>query len=97
MAPSKYVGVDGCKRGWFSVGFDSEGMYEFKVAKTFDKLLKHYKDADLILIDIPIGLPEGKCGRRCDGEAWVRMGSHRPGRRDPWVRRQPRSRMPSET
>ena len=75
MAPGKYVGVDGCKRGWFSVGFDSEGMYEFKVAKTFDKLLKHYKDADLILIDIPIGLPEGKCGRRCDGEAWVRMGS----------------------
>ena len=74
MAPTKYVGVDGCKRGWFSVGFDSEGKYEFKVAKTFDKLLKHYKDADLILIDIPIGLPEGKCGRKCDSEARRKLG-----------------------
>ena len=66
MAPSKYVGVDGCKGGWFSIGFDEQGKHEFKVCKTFDKLLEHYKDAELILVDIPIGLPEGKEGRKCD-------------------------------
>lgn len=67
MAPSKYVGVDGCKGGWFSVGLDhSGGFREAKVFKTFAELLKYYEDAELILVDIPIGLPDGPQERECD-------------------------------
>ena len=75
MAPSKYVGVDGCKGGWFSVGLEQNGNFcESKVFEKFGQLLEHYKDAELILVDIPIGLPEDGNGRNCDGEAWVKLG-----------------------
>ena len=69
MAPMRFVGVDGCPYGWFSVAFDENGEYELKVCKTFDQLLEHYKDAELILVDIPIGLPEGPDERECDPAA----------------------------
>ena len=31
MGKSEFVGVDGCRSGWFSVGFDSHGRHELKV------------------------------------------------------------------
>ena len=42
--------------------------------------MEHYDTAELILVDIPIGLPEGPGGRDCDREArknlhWPRMTS----------------------
>ena len=73
---SKFVGVDGCKAGWFSVGLDRDG-FEAKVFCTFSDLLAHYRDAKLILVDIPIGLPEGKGGRDCDREAREKLGRPR--------------------
>ena len=70
MAPSKYIGVDGCKGGWFSVGLDQNGNFcESRVFEKFGQLLEHYKDAELVLVDMPIGLPEDGKGRDCDGEA----------------------------
>ena len=70
MAPSKYIGVDGCKGGWFSVGLDQNGNFcESRVFEKFGQLLEHYKDAELILVDMPIGLPEDGEGRECDSEA----------------------------
>ena len=66
MGKSEFVGVDGCPSGWFSVGFDSEGCYELKVFPAFSELLDYYHDANLVLVDIPIGLPEGPGGRECD-------------------------------
>ena len=62
MAQSEFVGVDGCHGGWFSVGFDHHGDYEVKVSETLRDLLVHYGGARLILVDIPIGLPEGGGG-----------------------------------
>lgn len=62
----KYVGVDGCKAGWFSVGFDDDGDYGFWVAATFADLLDAVPDAELVLVDIPIGLPDGADERKCD-------------------------------
>ena len=61
-----YVGVDGCPGGWFSIGLDASGEGEARKFKTFEKLLSQYNDATLILVDIPIGLPEGPGGRCCD-------------------------------
>ena len=37
--------------------------------RSFRKLLGYYGDAKLILVDIPIGLPESKGGRDCDRAA----------------------------
>ena len=76
MARSEFVGVDGCKGGWFSVGLDS-GCYETAVFPTFRELLDYYASAKLILVDIPIGLPEGEGGRDCDREARKMLGRPR--------------------
>ncbi len=62
----EYVGVDGCPGGWFSVGLDGNGEGETRKFNTFKELLGHYSDAALILVDIPIGLPEEPGGRKCD-------------------------------
>ena len=77
MARSEFVGVDGCKGGWFSVGFDQDGCCETGVFPTFCELLAHYSGAKLILVDIPIGLPEGEGGRDCDREARKMLGRPR--------------------
>ncbi len=69
MPDSQFVGVDGCPAGWFSVGLDSNENYELKTFSRFDNLLKHYKSAQLILVDIPIGLPDGGEERCCDKQA----------------------------
>lgn len=73
MAHSEFVGVDGCKAGWFSVGFSGTGDYEVMGFFVFADLLAYHKDAKLILVDIPIGLPDGAEGRACDGEARNRL------------------------
>ena len=57
MSKSQFVGVDGCPYGWFSVGLDTATGYEVKAFRTFRKLLDHYAEARLVLVDIPIGLP----------------------------------------
>lgn len=53
----KTVGIDGCRTGWVAVMlFDDK--YEIEVYKRLDELLKRHADADCILIDMPVGLPE---------------------------------------
>ena len=77
MAEIEFVGVDGCKGGWFSVGFASDGEPELKMFPKFDELAECYKAAKLILVDIPIGLPEGKGGRQADKDARKRLTGNR--------------------
>ena len=48
-----------------------------KAFKTFRKLLDHYAEARLVLVDIPIGLPQGGEGRDCDREARKLLGRPR--------------------
>lgn len=67
MTVDRYIGVDGCKAGWFFVCLDSGGEMEFGAFSTFAKLYNRYGDAALILIDIPIGLPSRlQPQRKCD-------------------------------
>ena len=96
MSKSKFVGVDGCPYGWFSVGLDNCDGYEVRAFKTFDELLAHYAEARLVLVDIPIGLPQGGEGRDCDPEArqllgWPRMSSVFPTPTRPTVLQAERS------
>ena len=69
MSESEFVGVDGCPSGWFSVGFNSNGDYELKAFFLFGDLLDYYKAAKLILVDMPIGLPDGPEERLSDPAA----------------------------
>ncbi|WLV25397.1 DUF429 domain-containing protein [Aciduricibacillus chroicocephali] len=55
----KAVGIDGCKDGWVGVVLWSEG-YSIERTETLGELLEPHKDAEIILIDMPIGLPETK-------------------------------------
>ena len=75
--PSEFVGVDGCPRGWFSVGFNASGEYELEAFSSFAGLVDHYAAAKLILVDMPIGLPEGPAERLCDPEARKALGKPR--------------------
>ena len=81
MAGSKslYVGVDGCPGGWFSVGFASDGDFETKPFRKFVDLVSYYENAKLILVDIPIGLPNISECRGCDRKAKKWLGGKRAG------------------
>lgn len=67
MSFQKYIGVDGCKAGWFYVGIDSIGECDFGVFKTLPDLWQANQEGTLILVDIPIGLPsKNNPSRECD-------------------------------
>lgn len=66
----EYIGVDGCRAGWFGVGFWDGDKWDIGVFKDIDSLWKWCYNARLILIDIPIGLMDGGSRERtCDIEA----------------------------
>jgi len=74
----KYVGVDGCKNGWFYVGLDDRDNWEIGVTPNIQHLIDRFQEARLILVDIPIGLRgEGQCERLCDKEARKVLGPKR--------------------
>jgi predicted RNase H-like nuclease len=74
---SRFVGVDGCPGGWFAAGIDEDGSgrgADHGLYAEFDGVLSAYPDAERLLVDIPIGLPDA--GRRdCDVAARERLGS----------------------
>lgn len=72
MAGQEYVGVDGCRYGWFSVALNETG-YDLSVCRTFRQLLDCYHEARLILVDMQIGLPQGAAWRACDEQARQRV------------------------
>ena len=74
-----YVGVDGCKAGWIGVGLDDGDGWEVKASVDFSDMLAHFGDAGIILVDMPIGLPEdGKpTFRACDEEARRELGERK--------------------
>ncbi len=89
MSESQFMGVDGCRSGWVSVGFGSdERYYELEDFPTFDDLLRHYKSAKIILVDIPIGLPSNQEERCCDKQA-RKLLNQEGGRRGASVFRTP--------
>ena len=72
----KYVGVDGCKAGWIGIGLADDGYPKVAVCEDISDIVASFKDACVILVDIPIGLPEdGKpIFRVCDKEARGLLG-----------------------
>jgi predicted RNase H-like nuclease len=64
----RVAGVDGCRLGWVVASLGG-----VKVVASFDEVLA--ERFDLVLIDVPIGLPGGP--RACDLEARAMLGPRR--------------------
>ena len=74
----EYIGVDGCRAGWFWVGLSIGSAWQFGVCETAVALSKKASTSKLTLVDIPIGLTEtGVQGRTCDRMARRILGSPR--------------------
>ena len=72
------VGVDGCKTGWIAVTSDDAGLV-FAISPTMLGLLDLYPEAEVILVDVPIGLPWRGCmARPCDAAARKLLGPRAP-------------------
>lgn len=73
-----YVGADGCKGGWLTVILSAESGWQVEVFPDIFSLWDRCKDARLILLDVPIGLPDENIKHRmCDKEARKLLGSPR--------------------
>lgn len=78
MMKPPYIGVDGCKAGWFWVGLGSGDGYSLGVADSIRDLLKELTDPKLVLVDIPIGLrTDSEEERVCDKRAREALGRPR--------------------
>ena len=61
----RFVGVDGCKAGWLAIATDRASKWIVELYACMDDLWGDFGGAELILIDIPIGLPF-RDSRTCD-------------------------------
>lgn len=72
-----FVGVDGCKTGWLCFTVDLHNQEtDFRILPHFADVLVDFKCADVVAVDIPIGLPQSQ-PRACDIEARRRLGKPR--------------------
>lgn len=67
------VGVDGCRGGWFGVALGTDRNWAIDVYKTINELWNAMNSPSMMLIDIPIGLPDTN-KRICDLEARKLLG-----------------------
>lgn len=72
---SKYVGLDWASKGWLGVILRDDGGYETDHFPTIWSMWNRHRDAERILIDIPIGLPSSE-KRACDVEAKQQLGEY---------------------
>ena len=74
MMQSSVVGVDGCKAGWFAIERGNNGSLRFGIYSKFEDLWVAHRSADLIFVDMPLGLPFRKTDRQCDKDARKLLG-----------------------
>ena len=66
----KYIGIDGCRDGWFCVSLGENGDWSCRVILDAQSLGEYARHANSVLIDIPIGLLDsGPDERHCDTQA----------------------------
>ncbi len=70
MSRGGYVGIDGCPAGWLAVALSEDGRsWAADVYEDPDRLWEAHREARLLLIDMPIGLADGREPRACDALA----------------------------
>lgn len=66
----KFIGIDGCKDGWFCVALGENDNWSFRVSTDMQSLAEYISQANSVLIDIPVGLlNSGPNERQCDTQA----------------------------
>ncbi len=70
------VGIDGCKGGWIAIALGTDGACSAHLLTTIDAIATAVPDAEVIAIDIPIGLLE-RGQRTADVEAKTLLGGRR--------------------
>jgi len=62
----RVIGVDGCRGGWVCIALDGAGGFspEWWVSPDFEYVVERQPPADLVLVDIPIGLLDNGPERR---------------------------------
>jgi predicted RNase H-like nuclease len=74
---TQVAGVDGCRKGWIAIVLEEGRFARAEFSPTFAELLIQLTDAQVIAVDIPIGLPDGSEPRAADIEARKRIGRRR--------------------
>lgn len=74
-----YLGVDGCPDGWITVSYSEQKYNDTRFRPDINQLWTDYGDsADIVLIDIPIGLREDSNEpRQCDTAARRKLSPKR--------------------
>jgi len=73
-----FIGVDGCRAGWFLFSLDEDGTNAFRLLQHIHELDTYFAAAQCILIDIPIGLLRQETQERaCDKQARKILGRPR--------------------
>jgi predicted RNase H-like nuclease len=73
-----FVGIDGCRAGWFTVSLFNDQSWKFEVFSNVEEIWRSLSHSDILLIDIPIGLRDaGSEERKCDIEARQLLGQPR--------------------
>lgn len=74
-------GVDGCKAGWFYFRLSAPDDHQYDVVERLDEIIELASSQDLILVDIPIGLPKDgpreSDFRKCDLESRDALGARK--------------------
>jgi predicted RNase H-like nuclease len=65
--PFLSVGIDGSKGNWLAVALSDQG-HDILFFDTIYEACEHFKNADSLLVDMPIGLSESKADTRPDSE-----------------------------
>ena len=71
---TQIAGVDGCRKGWIAIVLKDGYFARAEFSPTFAELLNVLADAQIIAVDIPIGLPDGSEPRAADVEAKKLLG-----------------------
>lgn len=74
-----YIGIDGCSAGWIAIQFDEDGYAGAYLNENIEELwVAHGDTAEVILIDVPIGLRENSNAKRpCDDAARTKLSPQR--------------------
>ena len=71
---TQVAGADGCPKGWIAIVLEEGRFARAEFASTFAELLTCLTDAEVIAVDIPIGVPDGPDLRAADVEARKLLG-----------------------
>lgn len=61
-----WLGLDGARGGWAAAALTDDGRCELRLVGTVSEALARWPGVRSVLVDMPIGLPDGPERRRCD-------------------------------